>query len=176
MNFFLVFETNSVNLTKIQRRSLINKSYNQSNHLRPNFHSLLNQIINFFSKNKIQNKYTKQEFCQDKITNSFLPQSIPSFIKKTRINERETLNGGIYQQFLSLLSKPQKKIYGGILAPCILFIIAFAQFNLSSEFSPLVPALKSNWLLMHVSIMIFSYTIFIVAGLISLILIIQKYY
>ena len=72
--------------------------------------------------------------------------------------------------------RPQNKIYGGILAPCILFIIAFAQFNLSSEFSPLVPALKSNWLLMHVSIMIFSYTIFIVAGLISLILIIQKYY
>ena len=78
-------------------------------------------------------------------------------------------------KFLNNL-KPQNKIYGGILAPCILFIIAFAQFNLSSEFSPLVPALKSNWLLMHVSIMIFSYTIFIVAGLISLILIIQNYY
>ena len=89
-----------------------------------------------------------------------------------------TLNN-IYDQFLyraHFASKPQKKIYGGILAPCILFIIAFAQFNLSSEFSPLVPALKSNWLLMHVSIMIFSYTIFIVAGLISFILIIQKYY
>nr|YP_010260911.1 Heme attachment to plastid cytochrome c [Cephaleuros virescens]UIB38665.1 Heme attachment to plastid cytochrome c [Cephaleuros virescens] len=80
---------------------------------------------------------------------------------------------------LDLLSKPalalcvQKKIYGGILAPCILFIIAFAQFNLSSEWSPLVPALKSNWLLMHVSIMIFSYTIFIVGGLISLILLVR---
>lgn len=82
----------------------------------------------------------------------------------------------MYNRFLYMLSKPQKKIYGGILAPCILFIIAFAQFNLSSEFSPLVPALKSNWLLMHVSIMIFSYTIFIVAGLTSLILIIQNYY
>uniref|UniRef100_UPI0030031A5D Heme attachment to plastid cytochrome c n=1 Tax=Cephaleuros lagerheimii TaxID=2738443 RepID=UPI0030031A5D len=74
---------------------------------------------------------------------------------------------------INLLTKPQKKVYGGVLAPCILFILAFAQFNLSSEWTPLVPALKSNWLLMHVSIMIVSYTIFIVAGLISLILIVK---
>ena len=81
-------------------------------------------------------------------------------------------------QFFSFFfsNKKEKKIYGGILAPCILFIIAFAQFNLSSEFTPLVPALKSNWLLMHVSIMICSYTTFIGGGLISVILLIQTFF
>ena len=58
----------------------------------------------------------------------------------------------------------QKQVSGAILAPCILFIIAFAQFHLSSDITPLVPALKSNWLLMHVSIMICSYTTFIIGG------------
>ena len=68
----------------------------------------------------------------------------------------------------------QKQVSGAILAPCILFIIAFAQFNLSADITPLVPALKSNWLLMHVSIMICSYTTFIVGGLVSIILLIQR--
>ena len=80
------------------------------------------------------------------------------------------------QVLKKVYTSQEKKIYGGILAPCILFIIAFAQFNLSSEFTPLVPALKSNWLLMHVSIMICSYTTFIGGGLISLILLIQTFF
>ena len=67
----------------------------------------------------------------------------------------------------------QKQVSRAILAPCILFIIAFAQFHLSSEIIPLVPALKSNWLLMHVSIMICSYTTFIIGGLLSVILLMQ---
>ena len=67
----------------------------------------------------------------------------------------------------------QKQVSGAILAPCILFILAFAQFHLSSDITPLVPALKSNWLLMHVSIMICSYTTFIIGGLLSVILLIQ---
>ena len=67
----------------------------------------------------------------------------------------------------------QKQVSGAILAPCILFILAFAQFHLSSDVTPLVPALKSNWLLMHVSIMICSYTTFIIGGLLSVILLTQ---
>ena len=111
-------------------------------------------------------------------SNSLTSKSYPDNFEKSCGAPQENIAPWlfVYNQFLYMLSKPQKKIYGGILAPCILFVLAFAQFNLSSEFSPLVPALKSNWLLMHVSIMIFSYTIFIVAGLISLILIIQNYY
>lgn len=67
----------------------------------------------------------------------------------------------------------QKQVSSAILAPCILFIIAFGQIHLSSSISPLVPALKSNWLLMHVSIMICSYTTLLVGGLLSIILLIQ---
>jgi cytochrome c-type biogenesis protein CcsB len=47
-----------------------------------------------------------------------------------------------------------------ILIAASLFIYTFAQWRLPSEMqqiSPLVPALQSNWLLMHVSIMLLSY-------------------
>ena len=47
-----------------------------------------------------------------------------------------------------------------ILIATALFIYTFAHWRLPSEMqqiSPLVPALQSNWLLMHVSIMILSY-------------------
>ena len=76
----------------------------------------------------------------------------------------------------SLNFSVQKQVSGAILAPCILFIIAFAQFNLSADITPLVPALKSNWLLMHVSIMICSYTTFMVGGLLSILLLMQTIY
>ena len=99
-----------------------------------------------------------------------LPSSMIDSLKETKHNKFMDE----HQKKEHALRKQEKKIYGGILAPCILFILAFAQFNLSSEFTPLVPALKSNWLFMHVSIMICSYTTFIVGGLLSLILLIQS--
>ncbi len=49
---------------------------------------------------------------------------------------------------------------GILLCPLSLLIFGFANFSLPSEMqniTPLVPALQSNWLLMHVSIMILSY-------------------
>ncbi len=49
---------------------------------------------------------------------------------------------------------------GILLCPLTLLIFSFASFSLPSELqniTPLVPALQSNWLLMHVSIMILSY-------------------
>lgn len=49
---------------------------------------------------------------------------------------------------------------GVLLCPLSLLIFGFANLSLPSEMqniTPLVPALQSNWLLMHVSIMILSY-------------------
>nr|YP_010020678.1 cytochrome c biogenesis protein CcsA [Ulva rigida]QOK35597.1 cytochrome c biogenesis protein CcsA [Ulva rigida]QWL15222.1 cytochrome c biogenesis protein CcsA [Ulva rigida] len=51
-------------------------------------------------------------------------------------------------------------IFGSILTPLILLLNTFANFSLPIELktvNALVPALKSNWLLMHVTVMILSY-------------------
>ena len=50
--------------------------------------------------------------------------------------------------------------FGSILTPLILLINTFVTFNLPTELkitNSLVPALQSNWLLMHVTIMMLSY-------------------
>jgi cytochrome c-type biogenesis protein CcsB len=49
---------------------------------------------------------------------------------------------------------------GALLSPTTLFINSFAIFNLPigmQQISPLIPALRSNWLMMHVSVMLLSY-------------------
>jgi cytochrome c-type biogenesis protein CcsB len=58
-----------------------------------------------------------------------------------------------------------------ILSPSALFIDAFATFSLPKDMqhsSSLVPALQSNWLIMHVTIMIFSYAALIAGCLLSI--------
>jgi cytochrome c-type biogenesis protein CcsB len=55
--------------------------------------------------------------------------------------------------------------------PVPLFISAFANFCLPGTMqaaAPLIPALKSNWLLMHVSVMIISYASLIIGSLFSI--------
>nr|YP_005089923.1 heme attachment to plastid cytochrome c [Pedinomonas minor]ACQ90832.1 heme attachment to plastid cytochrome c [Pedinomonas minor] len=58
-----------------------------------------------------------------------------------------------------------------ISSPAPLLINAFASFALSSTLqksSPLIPALKSNWLLMHVTVMIISYATLILGSLLAI--------
>ena len=60
---------------------------------------------------------------------------------------------------------------GAFTAPTALFMAAFATFRLPPEMqtsSPLVPALQSNWLMMHVSVMILSYAALICGSLLSI--------
>ena len=57
-----------------------------------------------------------------------------------------------------------------ILTPISLLSIAFASFALPDELkiaSPLVPALKSSWLIMHVSVIMCSYAALIIGSLLS---------
>ena len=64
-----------------------------------------------------------------------------------------------------------QKILGSIIAPCSLLMNAFANFTLPEEMqagTPLVPALQSNWLMMHVTVMIISYATLIVGSLLSI--------
>jgi cytochrome c-type biogenesis protein CcsB len=60
---------------------------------------------------------------------------------------------------------------GVLLCPLALLIFGFATFSLPIELqnrSPLVPALQSNWLLMHVSIMILSYATLLCGCILSI--------
>lgn len=73
------------------------------------------------------------------------------------------------------IAKNSELILGSITAPSALFINAFASFTLPDDLkisTPLVPALQSNWLMMHVSLMILSYSMLILGSLFSLALLI----
>lgn len=61
--------------------------------------------------------------------------------------------------------------FGALTSPTALFTNAFATFSLPLEMqhsSPLVPALQSNWLMMHVTVMILSYSALICGSLLSI--------
>jgi cytochrome c-type biogenesis protein CcsB len=84
----------------------------------------------------------------------------------------EIFFGGILN-YETKLKKNQliNKLIGSITAPCALFINAFATFSLPKEMqesSSLVPALQSNWLMMHVTVMILSYAALILGSLLSI--------
>ncbi|MBV5259831.1 c-type cytochrome biogenesis protein CcsB [Synechococcus moorigangaii CMS01] len=60
---------------------------------------------------------------------------------------------------------------GVITAPVAMGITAFAALSLPAEMqnsAPLVPALKSNWLMMHVSVMMISYAALLVGSLLAI--------
>ena len=64
-----------------------------------------------------------------------------------------------------------QRTIGMILLSAALFTYTFATWRLPSEMqavTPLVPALQSNWLLMHVSIMLLSYAALLGGSLISI--------
>ena len=81
--------------------------------------------------------------------------------------------------YLYIEYKTQSKVMGAILIPVALLINGFANLTLSAEMqksSPLVPALQSNWLMMHVSMMMLSYGTLIMGSLLCILfLVISKY-
>ena len=73
--------------------------------------------------------------------------------------------------YLYIETKTNSKLIGSILIPVTLLINGFANLTLSPEMqksSPLVPALQSNWLMMHVSMMLLSYGTLIMGSLLSI--------
>jgi cytochrome c-type biogenesis protein CcsB len=81
--------------------------------------------------------------------------------------------------YLYIELKTKSKIIGSVLIPVALFIDGFANLTLSADMqksSPLVPALQSNWLMMHVTMMMLSYATLIIGSLLCLLfLVISKY-
>lgn len=65
----------------------------------------------------------------------------------------------------------RSRLVGVVTAPVTMGITAFAALSLPQEMQqaePLVPALKSNWLMMHVSVMLLSYAALMVGALLAL--------
>ena len=81
--------------------------------------------------------------------------------------------------YLYIESRTKSKLIGAILIPVALLINGFANLTLSTEMqksSPLVPALQSNWLMMHVSMMMLSYATLIIGSLLCILFLVISNY
>lgn len=78
---------------------------------------------------------------------------------------------GITLITLILENRSKINVLGSINTPIALFLTGFASLSLPESMqapTPLVPALKSNWLMMHVTVMMLSYANLIVGSLLSI--------
>ena len=81
------------------------------------------------------------------------------------------LTWGITAIHLIAENMSRSRLVGVVTAPVAMSITAFAALTLPSEMQhsePLVPALKSNWLMMHVSVMMLSYAALMVGSLLAI--------
>ena len=81
--------------------------------------------------------------------------------------------------YLYIEFRTKSKLIGAILIPVALLINGFANLTLSTEMqksSPLVPALQSNWLMMHVSMMMLSYATLIIGSLLCILFLVISNY
>ncbi|MBD1824680.1 c-type cytochrome biogenesis protein CcsB [Cyanobacteria bacterium FACHB-DQ100] len=78
---------------------------------------------------------------------------------------------GITTMHLIAENMSKSKLVGVVTAPVAMAITAFAALTLPDTMqasAPLVPALKSNWLMMHVSVMMLSYATLMVGSLLAI--------
>lgn len=78
---------------------------------------------------------------------------------------------GITTMHLVAEQMSQSRLVGTVTAPVATCITAFAAIVLTDDMqvsAPLVPALKSNWLMMHVSVMMFSYSTLMVGCVLAI--------
>ena len=83
----------------------------------------------------------------------------------------------IFHLLLELVTKVQ--FLGVVTTPVALLITSFANFSLPKEMqkaTALIPALQSNWLMMHVSIMMMSYVALLAGSLLSIAFLVVHFY
>ena len=81
------------------------------------------------------------------------------------------LSWGISSIHLFVESKTKSRLIGSISTPILFFISGFSSLTLPTDMQkalPLVPSLQSNWLMMHVSMMMVSYATLILGSLLSI--------
>ena len=80
---------------------------------------------------------------------------------------------------VSSQTKEKNYLIGVITAPMALFTNAFASFSLPIEMqkaNSLVPALQSNWLMMHVTVMMLSYATLLIGCVLSISFLVLSYF
>lgn len=89
------------------------------------------------------------------------------------------LSWGISTIVLIVESQTQSRLIGSIATPILLFLAGFSSLTLPTDMQkalPLVPSLQSNWLMMHVTMMMISYATLIVGSLLSLLYLAFTYF
>jgi len=89
------------------------------------------------------------------------------------------LSWGLLALHLLIEQKTQSRIIGALTTPIVFFISGFSSLQLPLEMQKaisLVPSLQSNWLMMHVSMMMISYTTLIIGSLVSLLYVIFNFF
>ena len=81
------------------------------------------------------------------------------------------LSWGISVIHIFIEQKTKSRLFGALSTPLMFFLSSFSSLTLPIEMQkalPLVPSLQSNWLMMHVSMMMISYATLIVGSLLSI--------
>ena len=89
------------------------------------------------------------------------------------------LSWGISSIHLYIEQKTQSRLIGSLSAPLLFLMSGFSSLTLPTDMQkalPLVPSLQSNWLMMHVSMMMVSYATLIVGSLFSILYLFFAYF
>jgi cytochrome c-type biogenesis protein CcsB len=81
------------------------------------------------------------------------------------------LSWGISTIHLFVENQTKSRLVGSISSPILFFLAGFSSLTLPTDMQkalPLVPSLQSNWLMMHVSMMMISYSTLIIGSLFSI--------
>jgi cytochrome c-type biogenesis protein CcsB len=81
------------------------------------------------------------------------------------------LSWGVSTLHIFVERKTQSRLVGSLATPLLFFLSGFSSLILPTDMQkalPLVPSLQSNWLMMHVSMMMVSYATLIVGSLFSI--------
>ena len=89
------------------------------------------------------------------------------------------LSWGLLILYIFIEKLTKVEFLGLLISPVILCLIAFTGFSLPPELQesrPLLPALQSNWLFMHVSVMMLSYAALLLGCLFSISYLVFHFY
>jgi cytochrome c-type biogenesis protein CcsB len=76
--------------------------------------------------------------------------------------------------YLVVERRYRNRVVGAFTLPLAFFALAYASFGTSSKISPLIPALKSNWLIAHVMTCFIGYAAFALAFGVSIMYLIDR--
>jgi cytochrome c-type biogenesis protein CcsB len=131
--------------------------------------------------------WTKAIFFSDSAKFGFVGLSLMNLLLVLQLSSRWIISGhfplsslyesllflawGINSIYLVIEYITTNEFIGVLVSPILLCLLGFAGFSLPpelQEMKPLVPALQSNWLFMHVSVMMLSYAGLLVGSVLSI--------